>query len=34
MPELDYQHGYLIAGLCMALSTLLTYWYFKKKNWF
>jgi magnesium transporter len=33
MPELDYQHGYLIAGLCMALSTLLTYWYFKKKQW-
>ena len=34
MPELDYRHGYLIAGACMVISTLATYWYFKKKKWF
>ena len=34
MPELDYRHGYLIAGICMILSTVATYWYFKMKKWF
>ncbi|HEX9047708.1 MAG TPA: magnesium/cobalt transporter CorA [Verrucomicrobiae bacterium] len=34
MPELDYRHGYPIAGGCMILSTALTYWYFKRKKWF
>jgi magnesium transporter len=34
MPELDWEHGYLVAGLLMALSTGLTYWYFKKRKWF
>ena len=33
MPELSWQHGYLMAACVMALSTALTYWYFKKKNW-
>ena len=34
MPELDYQHAYPIAAGAMILSTLATYLYFKKKNWF
>ena len=34
MPELDYQHAYPIAAGVMALSTLATYLYFKKKKWF
>ena len=34
MPELDHKHGYAIAGACMILSTVATYWYFKKKKWF
>jgi magnesium transporter len=34
MPELDYQHAYPIAAGIMALSTLATYLYFKKKKWF
>ena len=34
MPELDHEHGYLTAGGAMLISTLLTYWYFKKKKWF
>jgi magnesium transporter len=34
MPELKWQHGYLVAGVIMVLSTTATYWYFKKKNWF
>jgi magnesium transporter len=34
MPELDLEHGYLIAGGVMLVTTLLTYWYFKKRKWF
>jgi magnesium transporter len=34
MPELDYQHAYPIAAGIMALSTLATYLYFKKRKWF
>jgi len=34
MPEIEYEHGYWIAGSAMLTSTLLTYWYFKKKKWF
>ena len=34
MPELDYKHAYPIAGICMLLSTLGTYLYFKMKKWF
>jgi magnesium transporter len=32
MPELD--HGYWVAGTVTILSTLTTYWYFKRKKWF
>jgi magnesium transporter len=34
MPELDAPHAYPIAAGVMALSTLATYLYFKKKKWF
>jgi magnesium transporter len=34
MPELHWKHGYLIAAAVMAVSTALTYWYFRKKGWF
>ena len=34
MPELEYKHAYPVAAGCMILSTLGTYLYFKKKNWF
>ena len=34
MHELSAPHGYLIATGCMIASTLATYLYFKKKNWF
>lgn len=34
MPELSYKHGYLTAGISMIISTVATYWYFKKKKWF
>jgi len=34
MPELDHKHGYPIAGACMVVSTIATYWYFKQKKWF
>ncbi|HVU28716.1 MAG TPA: magnesium/cobalt transporter CorA [Verrucomicrobiae bacterium] len=34
MPELSWKHGYVVAGSITIVSTLLTYWYFKKKKWF
>jgi magnesium transporter len=34
MPELNWQHGYWIAGSITVVSTVATYWYFKKKKWF
>jgi magnesium transporter len=34
MPELDWQHGYMVAAGLMLFSTLATYWYFKKRKWF
>jgi len=34
MPELDWQHGYMVAGAITFVSTLATYWYFKKRRWF
>jgi magnesium transporter len=34
MPELSWRHGYLVAGGVMVVSTVTTYWYFKKKRWF
>jgi magnesium transporter len=34
MPEFNEKHAYPIAAGFMILSTVLTYWYFKKKKWF
>jgi magnesium transporter len=34
MPELKMKHGYSIAGSFTLVSTLATYWWFKKKKWF
>jgi magnesium transporter len=33
MPELDWQYGYTAALALTLLSTLATYWYFRKKKW-
>ena len=33
VPELSWQHGYLIASLVMLISTVATYWYFRRKKW-
>lgn len=33
MPELEWEHGYLIAILLMVISSLGTLIYFKKRNW-
>lgn len=33
-PEIEWDHGYAIAAGVTAISTVLTYWYFKKKKWF
>jgi magnesium transporter len=32
-PELHWKHGYAIAAAVTTVSTLLTYWYFKRKKW-
>ncbi|HXE42722.1 MAG TPA: magnesium/cobalt transporter CorA, partial [Candidatus Baltobacteraceae bacterium] len=34
MPELEWKHGYWVAGIITFISTLATYLYFKKKKWF
>lgn len=34
MPELEWQHGYAVAGIIVAVTTAMTYWYFKVKKWF
>jgi magnesium transporter len=34
MPELEWKYGYGFVGLFTVVSTLATYWYFKKKRWF
>jgi magnesium transporter len=34
MPELDWKYGYAAALALTLVSTLATYWYFKKKKWF
>jgi magnesium transporter len=34
MPEYGWEHGYRFAFVLTALSTALTYWWFKKKKWF
>lgn len=33
MPELHWKQGYLLATLLTAVSTGLTYWYFKRRRW-
>lgn len=34
MPELEHEHGYMIAGGITVFSTAITYWYFKRRKWF
>jgi len=33
MPELSWQHGYLVAGLVTVGSTIATIVYFKRRKW-
>ena len=34
MPEYHWKHGYLYAIILTIVSTVVTYWWFKKKKWF
>ncbi len=34
MPELKWEHGYWVALALTAISTAITFWYFKKRKWF
>ena len=34
MPELNWHHGYIVAGGITLVSTLATVWYFRRKHWF
>jgi magnesium transporter len=34
MPEVGARYGYIVAILVTLISTVATYWYFKKKRWF
>jgi magnesium transporter len=34
LPEVDWKYGYAAASALTLLSTLGTYWYFRKKGWF
>ncbi|MFM2081469.1 MAG: hypothetical protein RL380_160 [Verrucomicrobiota bacterium] len=34
MVELDWTHGYAFAFAVTALTTLVTYWYLRRRNWF
>ena len=34
MPEYHWKHGYLFAMILTIISTVATYWWFKKKKWF
>lgn len=34
MPEIKWQHGYVVATVIMILSTAATYWYFRRRKWF
>lgn len=34
MHEINWEHGYAFAFAVTAVTTLLTYWYLKKRNWF
>lgn len=33
MPELNHEHGYTVALSVTIVSTIATYWYFKRKKW-
>ena len=34
MHEIHWTHGYLFACVLAAATTLVTYWYLKRRNWF
>jgi Mg2+ and Co2+ transporter CorA len=34
MHELDWTHGYAFAFAVTAFTTLITYWYLRRRNWF
>jgi len=34
LPEVEWKYGYLGAGMITFLSTVGTYYYFKKRKWF
>ena len=34
MPEVEWRHGYLVAIITTVVTTLATFWYFKKRKWF
>lgn len=34
MHEINWQHGYAFAFAITAITTLITYWYLKRRNWF
>ena len=34
MPELDWKHGYWVAAGVMTVSTIATWWYFRRRKWF
>jgi magnesium transporter len=34
LPEVDWKYGYAVAGSVTVVSTIATYIYFKRKNWF
>jgi magnesium transporter len=34
LPEVDWKFGYYAAGLLTLVSTVATYWFFKRKKWF
>jgi magnesium transporter len=33
MPEIDWHYGYSLAAAVTLISTLATYWYFKRRGW-
>lgn len=34
MAEIEWEYGYVMATALTGVSTIMTYWYFKKKKWF
>lgn len=34
MPELSWKYGYPVTAIIMIVTTVATYWYFKKRKWF